>query len=807
MAKLIKRSKIIEQEWNTEKAIWEPTRSELHHVYRACMETTLRQDPKGRIVVVHKSKEQIFISSLATVLSSYYLTKDAEVYSSLFNTGDNEALRVGSRYAIDNHKRPFFERDLQSSISTLAIATLPEQLARDMLQKVIDQANGENQNETVRLQQVKTILVFKERFPDMVDETHWRTCRAALGSGNDRICFVISQIALQNTHEKEQSPPEWILEGLSEFLTKMEDDPTKNETDPLFRKAVEGIDPKLLELPLKSALWDYVADITIDETPESCAGKKLPPIFQAIADGDVPNFEELVSKQRRLSSLKYDGFNLLHFATLQRQASIMRILLVDHDFDPIERDNRGWSPMELCLKQGSIDTMLELVFLYSVVHDKWVRRQDESEKNKKAEEPLRNLSLQLFRPRTLALLAGEGSFPAMEYVHQHYSNPRNLLSILSLDFYASNSPPQEDQHPLYVALRARRLRTFLRLLSWGSLSKRKYPADSIIGGKTILIHAIEELAPFFVAALLAYGADSNFSAGTGFTPLQIVCRDDGRGYIEAIKRRLKLHQSLNLTEKILNQSAVTPTDSDSMRKLIVELLLHSGAHINEGVDADQNADIENLPDSKDGFGIGPLGWCIMTQKTALAVFLIEKGADVRLKSALNSPLSQAVNEGQREVVECLLKNGISPNEAVDDMPVFVSAARAGKFEIFETFLNRGASLDVEIGQTSVLHVLLSERGGSTEDFLRLRNIITERLASMPGHKLRSLVNRRCGGEMAIHVAALTVRGRYNYELLRLIIQNTAKPDAVDGSGRTALQIAMLFGNVTFVSALAEFRNG
>jgi hypothetical protein len=68
----------------------------------------------------------------------------------------------------------------------------------------------------------------------------------------------------------------------------------------------------------------------------------------------------------------------------------------------------------------------------------------------------------------------------------------------------------------------------------------------VIFGLPILIHAISSLAPFFVAALLAYGADANTSvdmSGLKVSALQMVCMETClKGYTTSLEQRLEFHE-------------------------------------------------------------------------------------------------------------------------------------------------------------------------------------------------------------------------------------------------------------------------
>ncbi len=246
-------------------------------------------------------------------------------------------------------------------------------------------------------------------------------------------------------------------------------------------------------------------------------------------------------------------------------------------------------------------------------------------------------------------------------------NPRNLLYQINLDFLEEGRT-RDDWIPLYVAMRGRRMHAFHRLLQWKAASRNpRYSSEKMADSKSILWLAIESVAPFFVATLLAHGASPSLKNTTGLTPLLKVCMTSDEPYTFAVKQRLAFHEEMGFLEFILDKERASlksgSSDCKELRKMIVELLLHYGADIGEGADLDQEAIIEDIPKETRHsiLGISPLAWCLHTHKPDLAKSLIQKGASPFLRSGTSSPLHIAMEENLLDVVELLIVSEIFRN--------------------------------------------------------------------------------------------------------------------------------------------------
>ena len=674
---------------------------------------------------------------------------------------------------------------------------LPENLANSVLNCLIQSAEDNEIPNTSRRRCIRSILAFGARSPNRIDINFWQNQEAVLGTSRQKLYFVLERflgIYPMDT-DLQQKSSNWIVEGLTE--------PAETEIDAPFRQALLKVSPDILRVATRCALWDVVADFALDMKLPDYSARKVPSIFQAVIDGNFSKFQKALQEQRRTFSLRFDGYNLLHFASLYRRHDMMRILVVDCLFDLTWEDDRGWQAMELCVQQHDTDSIIELEWLYSLVHEKLIPQGPD--------EPLQNPCLSLYAPRTLSLIAMKGSATALEFIHLKLKNPKNLLYQINLDFLEEGRT-RDDWIPLYAAMRGRRMHAFHRLLQWKAASGNpRYSSEMMIDGKSILWLAIESVAPFFVAALLAHGASPSLKDTAGLTPLQKVCMTSDEAYTFAVKQRLAFHEEMGFLEFILDKERAAlesgSSDCKELQKMIVELLLHYGADIDEGADLDQEANIEEIPKETQHsiLGLSPLAWCLHTHKPDLAKFLIQKGANPFLRSGTSSPLHIAMEENLLDVVECLLDHGVSPDEYLDEMPAVVRAVVYRKPDTFKLLLSRGASLASSIpGGAIALHFIFTDAADSNQTLALQRGIVTEQLASMPRAQLQQLLNKRShNGHLAIHVAAVWVRGSGSRSLLELIIGNTDDVGALDCNGLNAAASAIQFRNEWFIRCFSK----
>ncbi|PNP61708.1 hypothetical protein FNYG_13569 [Fusarium nygamai] len=831
MESLMSNGVIKQLEWNQESSEWIPTKRMLHHVFRAFMETGLRRQSSERICIVHKPSDTILTPEISYQLASYYVTGYADATAAVFGATDSERHersidREHYHRAANSHELLKVETlPLRKSLVSL----LPENLAKELLAELISSAKKEDEERQVRYSNAVSILAFEDRFQNITDFKFWAKEAAFLGPGRAKVWYAVEQ-SLEGHQLDEDEQTELILEGITELPGE--------DIDQNLRQVFKEIDRDLMRIPMRCALWDYVSDMDIHDSPtRDYHGQSMSPVFEAVLDGDLGKFKrELSNQQQSLPSLKFDGYNLLHFAILMKQPEIIRLLMLEHGFS-ITEDDGGIQAMDTVLQEPHAIILHEIEAILRLIANDDARRHSFFEDRKLPDEPI----LTLFRPDRLAFIAERGSQAALKSIHLKHKDPGypspNIMHIGWLDELGDD---KELFNPLFAALKTRRLTAFLRFLQWGKQHNKTFSPDAELpGGASILAIAIRSLAPLFVAALLAYGANPNKAVsvnGSPLSPLAIACSSPGKAYIESLEHRQELHKELGLPDFVLEQDDIALTcsseDSKALRQLIVELLLCHGADINFGADKDQSANAQTAQDEH--LGLTPLAWCVQTKREDLAIYLVKKGADPNLKSGLTAPILMAINANLDTLAAVLLEHGASPNTALlDSSPVLLLALARGKTAIFESLLQNGARLDTPVPASDdaiVFHVLLdllSEAdsdstipisadtlglAGMTQDQL-IQNwtqqckILTTHLAQTNLAELQRIVNIQSPpfGSTAIHEVAKHVCGSsaQDRELMRLVVANTTNLKA-EVTGYTPHDIAIAKGNLAFVEVIKPF---
>lgn len=182
-----------------------------------------------------------------------------------------------------------------------------------------------------------------------------------------------------------------------------------------------------------------------------------------------------------------------------------------------------------------------------------------------------------------------------------------------------------------------------------------------------------------------------------------------KGQVEEVARLIKAGADVNARDKVM-QSTALYCALDSGKTEIIDLLLQAGADIN----------------AKDIVGCTPLNYAVRSRTPDMALYLIDKGADVNIRPTVErcastaenaivsghlalverlikagldlkirnagnrSLLHAAVVKSTREMVSLLLANGLEVNQADDDgyTPIFFAA----KAEMADLLVAKGAFL-------------------------------------------------------------------------------------------------------------------
>ncbi|KAK3254206.1 hypothetical protein CYMTET_36574, partial [Cymbomonas tetramitiformis] len=165
--------------------------------------------------------------------------------------------------------------------------------------------------------------------------------------------------------------------------------------------------------------------------------------------------------------------------------------------------------------------------------------------------------------------------------------------------------------------------------------------------------------------------------------------------------------------------------------------------------------------------------------------LVDKGAEVDAEDAEGrTALTVALAFGQEAAARALLEAGAGVNAGTGRRPLHV-AAEKGKVEMLIELAGKGAEVDAEDreGRTALMVALAFGQEGAARALL----------------EAGAGVNAGTGQRPLIHAAA----ERGMEEMVRELVEKSTEVDAEDGEGRTALTVALAFGQEAAARALLE----
>jgi hypothetical protein len=693
-----------------------------------------------------------------------------------------------------------------------SIESIPEALGEELLKMLVSRASDETRPQEERVRDMNSIQSLVTRFPIDVDAKHWERQMIELGPSLHRLMHLYEEVKRNEPVDKDLATA-WILDGLSSSLTE--------QVDQKVHRVLSGIRHDLSERPAQVALTDWMSEIGTRKTPcPTYPDIDQNPVFKCIIQGNLPEFHHQLSKSKNPpSKLRYKHYNLLNFAIINRQPRICQYLCLKHNFE-FGFENGGGEAISDCINDHRATILIEFDSLGPVLHERWLSSTTTLRDTDK--KPV-NVILQLLYPPTLAILVQRGTSLAMEFVHSLVSNPFSMNAQMMQLNWIEQFQGQDSLNPLFNALKTRRFTPFLRLLQMGQPHTALFSPDSVIFGLPILIHAIDSLAPFFVAALLAYGADTSkmvdIKGDFKVNALQMLCLEPCcESYKASLRRRLEFHQKCGFNEYIISRDRAeiesAEKDAVSQRILIAELLISHGADIN----ALHIVNEDRCDDARVIFPETPLSLAISSGNVELACFLIQAGADLSIESDGKTPLYQAILFDHIEIVKCLLEQVPLENSLQQGESPLADAACLARLEIFKLLLELGADLkfspatggilfyqilemtsELCSGQAAAIFSLLS----TSEDRRKLRPVLAEHLKKMAPADLRVLMQLESeNSAIGIHYAArwITGRNKGDAELLSIILNNTENLYATLQTGQNAGVLGITLGNISFLTA-------
>ncbi|RGP79767.1 serine threonine kinase [Fusarium longipes] len=817
MSVFIKMKQVQEQEYDENSKTWISTKSQLHHAYRGLVRKALSWYGNERIYPCALPTNRIFERTVAETLSTNHICGDLDYPTLDFDYSAEAARRyIEKRLGSQLYARQMSEKSKRAKARLMTlkysiISPIPEALGHELTQFLVSRASDETRPQEERVRDMNGIQNLARRFPSDVDVKDWERRMVELAPSIHRLKYVYEQGVLNEPVDKDLATA-WILDGLSSSLTEQIDDKVQ--------KVLSGIPHHLAETPAQIACTDWMSEIGIRRRKQRPEYKDIDqhPIFQSVLQEDLPKLhDQLTNSKTRPSKLRYRHYNLLSFAMINRQPRICRYLCLEHNFE-FSYENGGDEALDDVMSDTSETILLEFDSFAPLVHEKWL-----SIEPRNIDKKPMSLTLHLLYPPALAILVQTGTASAIELVHSMISDPLALhAKIIHLN-WIEQFQDEEELNPLLKALSTRRLTPFLRLLQMGQPHRAVFPPDSIVLGLPMLFYAVDSLAPFFVAALLAHGADANtlVDMGGGFkvNALHILCANpSSTKYEQSLRLRMEFHKECGFDEYIIDRDMAeiesVEEDAISQRILIAELLISHGVDVNA-----QSVVVDDEDDGIEGlFPETPLSLCISSGNVELASFLIQKGADLSIPVNSKTPIYQAIQLDNVEMVRMLLEHAPLANSLHEGLSPLTFATLFARREIFKLLLEKGADLayapdtggilfhqilemtsELFCGPEAVLTGFMS----TLEDRMKLRPVLADHLKTLEPADLKRLMQLESeDGAIAIHHAARWITGleEGDADLLNLIMGNTDDLFATLKTGQNAGVLGVALGNLGFCVA-------
>jgi ankyrin repeat protein len=209
-------------------------------------------------------------------------------------------------------------------------------------------------------------------------------------------------------------------------------------------------------------------------------------------------------------------------------------------------------------------------------------------------------------------------------------------------------------------------------------------------GVTPLSLACTNGSAAMVERLLAAGADPNRGQATGETPLMTAART---GNVAAVKALLARGADVDARENVAGQTALMWSVSERHPE-VARLLIEEGANVHARskggftplLFAAREGDVESARlliaagtgvDQAAPDGATPVVLAAASGREAVAIFLLEHGADANLSAAGYTALHAAVPKAEPDLVNALLAHGADPNARLAKSPAAVFGPSGG----------------------------------------------------------------------------------------------------------------------------------
>ena len=220
-------------------------------------------------------------------------------------------------------------------------------------------------------------------------------------------------------------------------------------------------------------------------------------------------------------------------------------------------------------------------------------------------------------------------------------------------------------------------------------------------GRSVLGWAAQSESVEVVKTLLSAGANPNTAdANTGHTPLMRAIDTNLPEIVQAL-----LQAKANPNAKNMKGQTCLMMAAESRNAEIVKLLIGAGADV-KYVDAEGNSPA--LIAAQDG----------MEESLKIIEILGKAKATLDTSNAAYTPLTYAISQDRKDLVEVLLRSGANPNAktASGTLPIF---AALGNKEILEVLLKGKADPNVlaDSGNTPLIEAIQNNNGDATKVLL------------------------------------------------------------------------------------------